>query len=96
MLKREDIVDRLAEKGYTKKSSRLILDDFMLVLSEALAEGEEVRLHGFGTFCVKETGERRIVDSVTGGESVGPSIKYPRFIPGDSLRRSVREGFVRE
>lgn len=96
MLKRDDVVERLAGKGYTKKSARLIIDDFMLVLTEALAEGEEIRLHGFGTFCVKETGDRKLRDTETGEESVIPSIKYPRFIPGDTLKRSVREGFVRE
>lgn len=96
MLKREDIVDLLADKGYTKKSARLVINDFVRVMIEALARGDEVRLQGFGTFCVKETQEHTYQDKKTGETVSIPSIKYPRFIPGDTLRRGVREGFVRE
>jgi hypothetical protein len=41
MVKREDIINRLADKGYTKKSAAYIIDDFVRVIAEALVEGEE-------------------------------------------------------
>lgn len=96
MMKRNDIVERLALKGYTKKDAETILDDFISMLTEALVAGESVQIHGFGTFEVKECAEKETVDIKTKERIVIPAYKAPKFTAGKLLKRAVKEGFVRE
>ena len=96
MLKREDIIERLADKGYTKKSAAYIIDDFVRVIEEALVDGEEVMIHGFGTFRVLHTKPRDMQDYQTKETISVPTHKAPKFVPGAQLRRWVREGIIRD
>lgn len=96
MLKRNDIIERIALKGYTKKDAEIILDDFVAVITEALVNGENVQIHGFGTFGVKECAEKETVDIKTKERIVVPAYKAPKFTAGKLLKRAVKEGFIRE
>lgn len=96
MLKRNDIIERLAQKGYTKKDAGVILDDIFMLITEELVNGESVQIHGFGTFDVKECAERETVDLQTKERIVIPPYKAPKFTAGKLLKRAVKEGFVRE
>ena len=96
MLKREEIINRMAEKGYTKKSANLIVDDFVRVIAEALAAGEDVQFHGFGTFCVRNVANRETTDLQTKERITIPGHKAPKFVPSKALKRWVREGIVRD
>lgn len=95
-MKRNEIVDRLADKGYTKKSARLIIDDVVRVIAEALVDGEEVSFRGFGTFYVKDVAPRETYDYQSKGRITIPAHKAPKFSPGNLLTRWVREGIIRE
>lgn len=94
-MNRKEIIDRIAERGYTKAAADVILDDIINVIMEALAEGEEVKLHGFGTFSVRETKVRTIKDMHTGENIVLEPMKMPKFTAGNKLKSVVKEGFVR-
>lgn len=96
MLKRNDIIDRLALNGYTKKDAGIILDDVIKIITEALVEGESVQIHGFGTFDTKEYQPRETVDLQTKERIVIPAYKAPKFTAGKLLKRAVKEGFIRE
>ena len=96
MLKRNDLIERLAQKGYTKKDAGVILDDLVLTITEALVNGESVQIHGFGTFDIKECAPRETVDLQTKERIVIPSYKAPKFTAGKLLKRAVKEGFIRE
>lgn len=96
MLKRSDIVDRLANKGYTKKSANLIIDDVMRTIAEALVEGEDIQFHGFGTFYVKDVAAREATDLNSKQRITIPGHRAPKFTPGEPLKRWVREGIIRE
>lgn len=96
MLKKSDIIDRLAGRGYTKKAADVLIDDVFAVIKEAMAQGENVQLHGFGTFTVNEVGDRESVDVKSGERIVIPGHKNAKFSPSISLKRIVREGIVRE
>lgn len=96
MLKRNDIVERLAQKGYTKKSANYIIDDFIRTIAEALVEGEDVQFHGFGTFYVKEMAPRKSTDLNSQETILIPGHKTPKFSASTPLRRWVREGIIRE
>lgn len=96
MLKRKDIIDRFAEKGYTKKASAVIIDDFVRMIAEVLVEGEEISFHGFGTFKVMTTKDREMQNYATKEMISVPSHRAPKFVAGAQLKRWVREGFIRE
>lgn len=96
MLKRNDIVERLMLKGYTKKDAGVILDDVFGVITESLVSGEGVQIYGFGTFDVKECAPRETVDFQSKERIVIPAYKAPKFTAGKLLKRAVKEGFIRE
>ena len=96
MLNRNEIIERLAQIGYTKKAAGEIIDDVFAVITTALVEGESVRVHGFGTFDIKETAPRDMIHFQTKERITLPPMKTPRFTAGQFLKRAVKEGFVRE
>lgn len=96
MLKRNDIIERLAQKGYTKKDAGVILDDIFMMITEELVRGESVQIHGFGTFDVRECAERETTDLQTKERILIPSYKAPKFTAGKLLKRAIKEGFIRE
>ena len=95
-MKKKDLVERLAGKGYTKKSATIIIDDFVRVIAEALIEGEEISIHGFGTFYTIDTKPRESIDCRSKERITIPSFKAPKFTAGALLKRWVREGFIRD
>ena len=96
MLKRNDLIEKFAQLGYTKSASAIIWEDVKKVLTEALVAGESVQLHGFGTFSVKEYAEREVVDMHTQEKITVPAYKAPKFTAGKLLKRAVKEGLIRE
>ena len=96
MLTKNEIIERLAAKGYTKKDSATIIGDVLDVITEALVKGEEVQFHGFGKFCVREMAERETTDVRTNERIKLEAYKAPKFVPGKYLKQAVREGIVRE
>ena len=96
MLKKDDLIDRFVELGYTKSAAAIVIDDFKKILTEALVQGESVQLHGFGTFSVKDHVEREVLDLKTHEMITVPAYKAPKFTAGMLLKRAVKEGFVRE
>jgi integration host factor subunit alpha len=58
-LTKADIASALSDKiGLSRYKSKELVELFFSVIKEALAESEEVKLSGFGTFKVREKGER--------------------------------------
>ena len=84
-----DFVTRLADKGYTKKDSAVILGDVLDVIYEAMRAGEEVRLTGFGVVGTVYTKPKKIRNIQTGKvETVAPHKKVA-FRPGLALKRAA-------
>ena len=96
MLQKSDFIERLAKKGYTKHAAGIIIDDFVLTLTEILAEGEAMMFRGFGTFEVREYAEKEGTDPQTGERIKLPAHRAPKFTSGKLLRRAVKEGLIRE
>lgn len=91
-----EFINRLAQKNYTKKAAATIIDDVFDTITEALAEGENVQIYGFGTFAVRNSAERVGVDYRTQERIVIPGHKAPKFTPGKLLKGAVKEGIYRE
>lgn len=95
MIQKEEFIERLAEKGYTKKDARAIMDDFITTLEEALIEGEDVMFRGFGTFEVRERAERVSIQPTTKEAVKIPSYRSVHFTVGKLLKREIKEGVLR-
>lgn len=95
MIQREQFIERLSQKGYTKRDAAVIIDDFLRTIEEVLVEGEGVMFRGFGTFEVKERAPRSC-KSMNGEEITIPAYRAPVFSAGKLLKREVKEGLIRE
>lgn len=75
----------------TKKQTEETLNAILSTIGDILAEGDSVKLVGFGTFETKTRPERRI--SVPGKEQkvVIPAGRIPVFRAGSSLKQKVEE-----
>lgn len=96
MLNKDNFITRFAAKGYTKKDSAVIIDDFLRTLEEVLVEGESVQFYGFGKFEVRNYKERTSTNLHTGDTIEVPAYRAVHFTAGKLLKRSVKEGLLRE
>jgi len=96
MLQRDDFIERLAQKGYTKHDAGVIMDDFIRTLEEILVAGESVMFRGFGTFDVRERASREGLCPQTKERIVIPPYRSPHFTAGKLLKREVKEGIIRD
>jgi DNA-binding protein HU-beta len=86
-----ELVARMAEKAaLTKSQSEKVLHAIIGTVQEALHQGEQVTLVGFGTFGVRSRGARKGRHPRTGQEIWLPADRKPTFKPGKGLRQAVR------
>ena len=92
-MNKSDIGDRLAGRlGLSKAVSKDVVDGVCRVIGEALANGEEVRLAGFGTFAARSRAARTGRNPQTGEAMSIPAAKAPSFKAGTALRDAVNDG----
>lgn len=89
-----EIVARLSEKAnLSKKDARTVVDSLFDpkegVIAEALQQGDRVSITGFGTFEVRERGERMGRNPRTGEAMRMPASKSPAFRAGKGLKEGV-------
>ena len=75
----------------TKKEAEAAVSAVFAAIENALADGEKVQIAGFGTFEVKERGERTGRNPATGEEIVIPAAKHPAFSAGKALKEKVNK-----
>ena len=64
-----DIIQNIYEKlGFSKKESADIVETVFELIKDKLAQGEKVKISGFGNFVVKEKRSRRGRNPQTGEE----------------------------
>ncbi len=74
--------------GMKKKDAAVAVDAIVAAISKAMEAGEKVQLSGFGTFELKERGERTGRNPKTGETVVIPASKYPSFTASKALKKS--------
>lgn len=87
-----DLVEEVAEAigpGVTKKDCALVVDGFLNAVKQALADGENIEIRGFGTFKVRKRKSRMARNPRTGDTVRVPSRHVPVFKPSKSLRSQV-------
>ena len=91
-----DFITRLADKGYTKKDSAIILADVLDVFYEAARNGEAVSLNGFGCMKVKLMSAKDIVNIQTGRRETVPAHNIVKFTPGLALKAAAEAAELTE
>lgn len=89
-MNKAQLVELVAEKTKTTKSqSELILDATLEAIQEALRDGDEVKLVGFGTFSRSSRKARQGRNPKTGETVKIPSAYIPKFKPGKDLKDAL-------
>ena len=89
-MNKTELINAVAEKAaLSKKDSESPVPAALDAITAALAEGDEVRLVGFGTFEVKKREARIGRNPKTKEEIQIPATKVPAFKPGKALKDIV-------
>ena len=90
-MNKSELIAKIAEKsGLNQKDAGKALDGLTQAVSDALANGENVTLVGFGTFKVNHRAGRTGRNPQTGAEiTIAPS-NVPAFVAGKALKDAVK------
>ena len=85
-----DIVNEIAKTTGIDKSAVLsVVEQFMTVVKDSLAHGENVYLRGFGSFIVKIRAEKTARDISKNTTLIIPAHNIPAFKPANSFKDEV-------
>lgn len=85
-----DLSDMLFEKvGFNKREAKEIVESFFDEMRSALAEGEEVKLSGFGNFALREKNPRPGRNPKTGVEITITARRVVSFRASNKLKARV-------
>ena len=85
-----ELIARMAEVGeMTKKAAGENLDVIVKVITDALVEGDEVKISGFGTFCIADRAAREGRNPQTGEALIIAASKVPKFKASKALKEAV-------
>ena len=91
-MNKTELINAVAEKAaLSKKDSEAAVTAALDVITAALAEGEEIRLVGFGTFEVKKREARMGRNPKTKEPIPIAASKVPSFKPGKALKDAVAQ-----
>ena len=92
MKTKRDIYESMAvELGLTKKASKEAVEYLFSKISEYMADGEKVRIDGYGTFEVRDRAERKGRNPQTGEALTIKASKIPAFKAGKQLKDKVNK-----
>ena len=86
------VIEEVAERaGLSKRDAERVVDAFLELVTETLAQGEEVAITGFGKFTTQRRAARQGVNPRNPSEKVQiPAATVPRFSAGSQLKEAVR------
>lgn len=91
-LTKADMVDRLFDElGLNKREAKELVEQFFEELSQALADGQFVKLSGFGNFELRDKRQRPGRNPKTGEEIPISARRVVTFKPGQKLKQRVDE-----
>ena len=89
-LTRADLAESINRKlGLSRADSLTMVEDILDLMADALASGENVKISGFGTFVLRDKGQRIGRNPKTGDRVEVPAKKVPYFKPSKELRDLV-------
>lgn len=85
-----DIVGEIAKTTGIEKAAVLsVVEQFMTVVKDSLAHGENVYLRGFGSFIVKQRAEKTARNISKNTTLVIPAHNIPAFKPANAFKEEV-------
>lgn len=85
-----DIVNEIAKTTGIDKASVLdVVENFMTVVKDSLAQGENVYLRGFGSFILKERAAKTARNISKNTTIIIPAHKIPAFKPANAFKEEV-------
>jgi DNA-binding protein HU-beta len=88
----ELIADVAERAGLTKADAGKALEALIGSITNALKQGDEVRIAGFGTFGISERGERQGRNPQTGAQITIAASKAARFTAGKAVKDALNGG----
>lgn len=89
-MNKAQLIEAIATKtSQTKVLAEIMLDATLQSITEALAENEEVKLVGFGTFSKTKRKARQGRNPKTGETVKIPSVHIPKFKAGKDLKDAL-------
>ena len=89
-MNKSELVNTIADSADIRKiQATLATDAIMAAITEALANGDQVTLVGFGTFSVRDRAARMGRNPRTGEEIQIAAAKLPAFKAGKALKEAV-------
>ena len=89
-MNKADLVNEVAKVLNTKKDAQAAVDVVFSSITEALGQGDDVSLVGFGTFKVANRKARKGRNPQTGEEIHIAASKVPKFVAGKALKEAVK------
>ncbi|WP_340616307.1 nucleoid-associated protein HU-beta [Xenorhabdus entomophaga] len=87
---KSQLIDKIAaDVNISKAAAGRVVDAFISSVSDALKDGDDVALIGFGTFTVRERAARTGRNPQTGKEIKIAAAKVPAFRSGKGLKDAV-------
>jgi len=88
-----EIVEKLYEKvGFSRRESSDIVETVLEIMKEALAQGEKIKISGFGHFNVRKKHERVGRNPHTGQELKITARRVITFKASQILKNAVNRG----
>ena len=88
-----EIVEQIYEKvGFSRRESSDIVETMLEIMKESLAEGEKIKISGFGNFVVRAKRERMGRNPHTGQEIKISARKVITFKASQILKTAVNRG----
>ena len=88
-MNKKELVEKLIEKSGEKKAEK-VLNAFIETVKEAVANGDNVQLVGFGTFEARERAARDARNPQTGATLKIAAHNVPAFRPGKAFKEAVK------
>ena len=87
-----DLVNAIYERvGFSKKESARIVELVFDIIKDTLAEGEKIKISGFGNFVVREKRSRIGRNPQTGEEIEISARRVLTFKPSQVLRNALKD-----
>jgi integration host factor subunit alpha len=87
-----EIVEQIYERvGFSKKEAAELVEKVFEIIKETLAEGEKVKISGFGNFVVRHKNARKGRNPQTGQEILLEARKVLTFKPSLVLKNVLNE-----
>lgn len=75
--------------GLDKAAVVTVIEQFMTVVKDSLANGENVYLRGFGSFIIKQRAEKTARNISKNTAIIIPAHNIPAFKPADTFKEQV-------